>query len=53
MTLDLLITLAIVLAAGAYLAFRFRKKNRGCCGCSGCAGDLQDHRPCGCSSSED
>jgi hypothetical protein len=48
MTLDLIVTIGIVLVAGVYLFRKFRKKDGGCCGCNGCSGDLQplDGRDC-------
>ena len=48
MNFDLLITIGLVLGAGLYLFWKFRKKGGGCCGCTGCSGELKSLNSCDC-----
>ena len=48
MNFDLLITIGLVLGAGLYLFWKFRKKDAGCCGCTGCSGELKSLNSCNC-----
>lgn len=44
MSFDLLATLGIIVLAGAFLIYRFRKPGSGCCGCSSCPADARNPR---------
>lgn len=46
MNFDTILTMAIILAAGAYLAYRFRSSKG--CGCSGCS-ETSSSGSCSCS----